>query len=149
VNSPSLNELLVSSTAPSEVSSPPLDGSSCLDPLEDALKQFLLVYQGIPVEERPLKLKCLSHRYEPALIEEIGGVLSEKNPFPILENEIPGNISPGEKKNSVENVPVKLDWNVLDFFTSSTSDESGGVLLAEKDMELWNSTLQDFLVFDD
>jgi len=152
VNSLSLNELLSSSSAPAVVSSTPTP-NACLDPLEGALRQFLQVYQSIPVEERPLKLKCLSSKYEPALIEEIGGVLSEKNSNNILPNleinekGIPVN---NLEKKFVETIlPVKVDWNVLDFFTNSTlSDESaGGVLMAEKDMELWSSTLQDFFGF--
>jgi len=117
----------------------------CLDPLEDALIQFLQVYQSIPLEERPLKLQCLNQRYESDLLQEIGSALSKNNKnssLPFLENEMK-NIPIHQ-----ENVPIKLDWNVIDFFTDSTADESGGVL-ADKDMELWNSTIQDFLVFDD
>jgi len=117
---------------------------SCLDPLEDALIQFLQVYQGIPQEERPLKLQCLSQRFESELLQEIGVALSKEDnknySLPFLENNIP--------MNAQDNVPIKLDWNVIDFFTNSTADESAGVL-ADKDMELWNSTIQDFLVFDD
>jgi len=136
--------------SPPYISSPP--PSPCLDPLEDALRLFLQAYQAVPAEERPLKLKCLSQKYETSLIQEIGVGLSanKHNSLPFMEN----NVMPKEnieKPNhlSVENVPVKLDWNVLDFFTNSTADEAGGVLLADKDMEIWNSTIQDFLVFDD
>jgi len=120
----------------------------CLDPLEDALIQFLQVYQGIPLEERPFKLQCLNQRYESDILQEIGAALSKNNKnssLPFLENnEMKYNIP----INAPDNVPIKLDWNVIDFFTDSTADESGGVL-ADKDMELWNSTIQDFLVFDD
>jgi len=129
--------------------SSPTSTNSSLDPLEDALRQFLHVYQAIPAEERPLKLKCLSQKYESSLIQEMGEVLSEKNQkntstysLPFLENSEMKN---SMEKNSVENVPVKIDWNVLDLFTNSAPCG----LLADKDMEIWNSTLQDFLVFGD
>jgi len=148
-----LNELLVyPAQSLCSVSTPPTPSSDNTDPLEAALRQFLQVYQDIPAEDRPLKLKCLSQRYDTSLVQEIGMALSDKNShsLPFLANY---ENKENNEKNSVttmENVPIKLDWNVLDFFTNSTcTGDDVGEVLADKDMELWNSTLQDFLVFED
>jgi len=145
--------------------------------IEDALVELLQAYTATPEEQRPHKIRSIKEGLSPAnqvALQELGGLfsLNSQNSLPNSEkiesansnacfqptsqppqhSTVEGNCD--EKAIKTEGVvsddkaQQSMDFNFLDFFSTKSIDPHSGSL-QEKDLDLWSSTVQDFLVFDD
>jgi len=122
------------------------------DSLESALQSVLLEYDRIQDCERPNKIRrvkeSLSHSNQNVL-QELGKYLVEpKEEEIVLESPKQTCIDSEGKVCSVENVREECDYShsdVFEFFSNTGVNDS----CQPKDLDLWNDTLNYFLIYDD